>query len=285
MSPGSDHLGEAIQDVLDGRLAAEDRARAEEHLAGCAECRGLLEDLRWVRQMTAQEGSRMVVPDRMRAAIVEALDREDQSPQAPVGAARPPRLGWRPLLAFVVVLAAVAAAILLGRGRRPDLPAAVARDFGDYEAGRSPLVLRTSDTRRLEEFFAAGGVGFQTRVFDLGMMNFRLVGGRVHALAGERSAFFVYEGPGGRILVCQMFRGRVTDLPAGAVLRQHGGIAFHVYQREGLTMVFWQEGEVACVLVSRGDPEEVVQLAFAKAVRSTRNDPPRGPRMAGLPGR
>jgi anti-sigma factor RsiW len=285
MSPEANHLGEAIQDLLDGRLAPEERARAEAHVAECAECRRELEALRWVKQMAAREAGRAAVPEHVRSAIAEALDRQDRSARAPAGARPQLSRTWRPMLAFGVVLAAVAAALLLWRGRLPDVPAAVARDFRDYEAGRLALALRTPDTQGMEAFFAAGGVGFETRVFDLGMMNFRLVGGRVHTLAGERSAFFVYEGPGGRILVCQMFRSRVTDLPAGAVLRQHGGIAFHVYQREGLTMVFWQEGEVACVLVSRGDPEEVVQLAFAKAVRSTRNEPPRGPRMAGLPGR
>ncbi len=35
----------------------------------------------------------------------------------------------------------------------------------------------------------------------------------------------------------------------------------------GLTVVFWQEGAVTCVLTSDISPEEVVQLAFAKAVK------------------
>ena len=34
----------------------------------------------------------------------------------------------------------------------------------------------------------------------------------------------------------------------------------------GLTAVFWQEGAVVCVLVSDIETEEVVQLAFAKAM-------------------
>jgi anti-sigma factor RsiW len=280
MTSASDHLGDAIQDLLDGRLEQPERARAEAHLESCAECRRELEALRSVKAAARQAAVR-TVPETAASAITAALDREDRSTHAPAGALSPPR--WRPLLAFAAVLAVIAVALLLWRGRRPDVPAMVARDFRDYEAGRLALELRTSDVRRLEEFFAAGAVGFEARVFDLAMMNFRLVGGRIHTVAGGRSAFYVYEGPDGRLLLCQMFRGRVISLPSGAGLRQHGGIAFHVYQREGLTLVFWQEGEVACVLASRGDPEEVVQLAFAKAVRSTGNERPRGPRMAGLP--
>jgi hypothetical protein len=36
---------------------------------------------------------------------------------------------------------------------------------------------------------------------------------------------------------------------------------------KNLTLVFWQEGAVTCVLASDIDPEELAQLAFAKAVK------------------
>lgn len=32
-------------------------------------------------------------------------------------------------------------------------------------------------------------------------------------------------------------------------------------------LVFWQEGDVICVLASDARPEDVIALAFAKAVR------------------
>jgi hypothetical protein len=49
-------------------------------------------------------------------------------------------------------------------------------------------------------------------------------------------------------------------------MRRHGGISFYVYRRDARTLVFWPEGEVLCVLTSDGDAEEVIALAFAKAV-------------------
>ena len=58
-----------------------------------------------------------------------------------------------------------------------------------------------------------------------------------------------------------------AELPPGAEERDHDGIRFIVYRRAGLTLVFWEEGTVVCVLASDGDPEEAVQLAYAKAVR------------------
>jgi hypothetical protein len=34
-----------------------------------------------------------------------------------------------------------------------------------------------------------------------------------------------------------------------------------------MTLVFWQEGAVVCVLASEGNTDEVVQLAYAKDVK------------------
>jgi hypothetical protein len=41
-----------------------------------------------------------------------------------------------------------------------------------------------------------------------------------------------------------------------------------VYERDGVTSVFWQEGTVVCVLASDLPREEVVQLAYAKAMKA-----------------
>ncbi|MGH9847469.1 MAG: hypothetical protein ACREEM_52925, partial [Blastocatellia bacterium] len=95
-----------------------------------------------------------------------------------------------------------------------------------------------------------------------------LVGGRVHQLTNRQSALFVYRGKDNRILICQMYPGQVTELPSsGASLRENKGTRFYIYRVNGLTVVFWQEGAVTCVLTSDSNPEEVIQLAFAKAVK------------------
>ena len=118
----------------------------------------------------------------------------------------------------------------------------------------------------MEEFFAAYGVPFTPRVFDLGMMQYRLVGGRVHRLNGQSGALFIYRGANGEELLCQMFPGKVANLPAGAERRENKGIEFFIYRKNGTTTVFWQEGKIVCALVSDIDLEAVTQLAFAKAM-------------------
>ena len=102
--------------------------------------------------------------------------------------------------------------------------------------------------------------------FDLGMMNYQLAGGRVQPFNRQPTALFVYRGAANEILHCRMYVGTTTELPAGAVERDNNGIKFHIYQSEGVTMVFWQEGAVVCALSSDIPSEQVIQLAFAKAM-------------------
>lgn len=64
-----------------------------------------------------------------------------------------------------------------------------------------------------------------------------------------------------------MFRGRVADLPEPIYRRSNDGIVFHLYRDKEVSLAFWQEGGVVCVLAGEGDPETVLQLAIAKAVK------------------
>ena len=68
-------------------------------------------------------------------------------------------------------------------------------------------------------------------------------------------------------MLYQMFDGTLDDLPQPDETREKDGIQFRIYHRRGLTLSFWQEGSVICVLVSDGGSEQVVQLAFAKAMK------------------
>ena len=172
----------------------------------------------------------------------------------------------RPVLAIAAVFLALAIIGGVWFARQPSFPASVAQDFRDYQSRKIAMQLDTGDVKEMEAFFTKRGIEFQTRVFDLGMMKYQLVGGRAHELRRQPSAAFAYRGPDGQTLLCQMYPGKTTELPAGAVLRENKGIKFHIYQANGVTAVFWQEGTVVCALTSDIPTEEVVQLAFAKAM-------------------
>src|SRR5262249_59622402 len=106
----------------------------------------------------------------------------------------------------------------------------VTRDYRAYAGQQLALELSSGDVKTMETYFAGHGIAFNTRVFDLGMMNYKLVGGRVQQPGARPRALFVYHGPANQKLVCQMFAGRVDELPKGATLRKNKGIQFHIYQ-------------------------------------------------------
>lgn len=262
------HSKDALQELLDGRLDGQARARVEEHLAACEACRRETEALRLTRQAARRAFAAEPAPQVLRQQVLQALDHVDH-PELKVRTQRivHPRQRRRFIFAIGIAASALLAAALYVLTRPPQVPVAVAKDYEAYRADRIPLELRTSDPKILTQFFEVRGLSFRTRVLDLGMMKYRLIGGRVYSLRGKTSAFFVYEGPGKRIAICQMFEGSVSDLPAGATIRSRGGISMSAYKVGGTSVVFWQEGNVVCVLASDLPMEDLIELAFLKAMK------------------
>ncbi len=259
------HPADELQLLLDGRLPSERRAAIEGHLARCPRCQRELDALRRVKAAVREGLPERAVPPEVVARVSAALAEEATAG----GTRRDHATRFRRRVAVVGLALATAAAVLLVLVRRgaADLIAAAAHDFASYRAASLPLQLETHDPRALEHFFADGRIPFATRVFDLGMMGYRLAGGRAHRLAGRASALFAYEKTDGQRVVCQMYEGRLAELPPRAEEREHDGIRFRIYHAAGVTLVFWQEGSVVCVLATDGDPEEAVQLAYTKAIK------------------
>lgn len=261
------HLGDdEIQDALDGRLEPAVLARHRDHARSCEACAERWRAFEAVKRQTAQLAS-PEVPAALADGISSALDAEDRRARAGGRRNR-----WLALAAGVTGLAA-----LVGLGTRlatrpnrvaADLPAAAVQDFRDVRSGRLKLALPTSDPVALERHLAAQGLGFPTRVFDLAMMKQSLLGGGEGEVGGRRSALFAYRGEDGALVVCQMYPGTLAELPAPTRRREHEGIPFQIYDAGGLTVVFWAEGDVMCVLVGDGPPDAVVALAFAKAMKA-----------------
>jgi anti-sigma factor RsiW len=264
MTDRAKHLGSALQDFLDGRLDAARHAEVQAHLEACPQCRGELEALRWVRDVALKQLPGEELPLALADRVATALDAVDRQARP----ATSPMFG-RPWQRWAAAGALVTAALvlLLSWPPRADLADAVAHDFTAYSSGALELDLASSDGEAVESLFAAGGIEFRTRVFDLGMMQYQLVGGRIHRLHTRPSALFAYRGPEGRNLVCQMYEGQLAELPPPDEVREHDGITFQVYRAGRLTLVFWQEGAVVCVLASDAEFEAVIQLAYAKAVK------------------
>jgi anti-sigma factor RsiW len=251
------HDLDELSEALDGRLPEARQRAVMERLRQCSDCQAAYEALAWARTQARRLPASAPPPD-LEEGIRNALERDRRI--APIRRA----VGLGLAAALVIGVAVLFARLTPGP---PPLPAAAAAELRDLGAGRLRLGLETSEAPRLEAFFASADLGFPTRVFDLGMMGYTLRGGTVRELAGRRAAVAVYrEAKTGRTVLCLMLRGSVTELPAPDATREHAGLRFQVYRAQGVTLVFWPEGEVLCALVGDGDPEALVQLAFAKAM-------------------
>lgn len=255
MTRPGEHPSDDLQLLMEDLLAAEQRRRVEAHLLGCTRCRRELQALRQARELARAPRDEPAMPPGLAARISGSLDAEDRRARA-----RPLRW-WAPL----GLAAAAIIVLLVSRAREPDFVAAAAADFRQYLDGSLPLDRRTGDPAEMGRYFAQRGQAELGRVFDFGMMGYRLEGGRLHRLAGRDATLFAYRAGPGRDILCLMYPGTLDELPPGSGERARGAIIFRIYQRPGMTLVFWQEGDVVCVLVSSGDPEEAVQLAMAKA--------------------
>jgi anti-sigma factor RsiW len=267
-----DHVDEALQELLDGRLAPAERAAVEAHLAGCPRCARLRLGLERTRAALRSGLAGEDEPSEpLRGRILAALDAEDRA-QAEGSAAPPPVAGgpFRPLWPLAAAAALAVAALLWfalwpPAGKRTDAVRDVAAELG--REGEPAVELAATAPAELERRFAASGLPFRPRVLDLGMMGFALAGGRIGRVEGEPSAVMVYRGEDrDDLLVCVMYRGRLAALPAADRVTRRGDFVFHLFRRGATTLVFWQEGELVCVLVSRGDPDALLELAAAKAM-------------------
>jgi hypothetical protein len=259
------HDLDALSEALDGRLQGEGLEAVLGLVRSCAECRAAYEALAWTKAQAGRTPA-VTAPPELEEEIRRGLDR---------GAVGPPRARTRraavfAALAALVVLALAAALVRLRPASPPPtLPQAVAEDFRNRGARTIALGIETTDPARLEAWLDSASLGFPTRVFDLRMMGYELRGGAVDSIAGRASALVVYrEVATGREVICRMLLGRLRDLPPPDEALEHDGIRFQVYEAGRITLVFWPEGEVLCMLAGDGDREALVQLAFAKAMRA-----------------
>jgi anti-sigma factor RsiW len=107
----------AINDYVDGALSAGERTDVERHLAQCAECRALVDDLREIRRATATLEQREP-PVRAWRRIERAIQLE-QEHRAAARATRSRMTDWRYLAAAAVLVIATIVGLQFRRSNNP----------------------------------------------------------------------------------------------------------------------------------------------------------------------
>ncbi len=172
------------------------------------------------------------------------------------------------MAALVIGAAALAAVLFFSRPHRADIASSVFNDSARIASGRLPLELRSDSPQTISRFFGERRIGFPAPAELLEIPGWQLAGARVHTVAGRPSALSLYRNSGNRMIVCQMYKGPVAELPPGAEIVRSGGATLYLFRSSSRTAVFWQDGPIVCALVSEIAEEEILRIAFAKTVKA-----------------
>ena len=187
------------------------------------------------------------------------------NPEPPGSAAAEASRRWaqreRPILAYGLMLVAAVSLVLNYFIKFPTFPDEAVASFSQYCDRRLPLQVETSDARTLSCYFAAEGIPFVDRTLDPAV--YTLKGGRTQQVLNRKSSWCAYQGQRNNRFVFQMHPGSLAELPPGAEIRWDRGRSFHIYAQQGITVVFWQERNLCCALISDASAEETIQLAQA----------------------
>ncbi|HEV7607994.1 MAG TPA: zf-HC2 domain-containing protein [Steroidobacteraceae bacterium] len=236
-----------VHAYFDGELDPGEVAPMQEHLRGCACCRGLLADLELTRT-ALRPAPHLRAPARLRARVDALLDEESV---AVAPRARP--RSWRSAAfwsgAFAGLGTAAAAAVLV---LFVLVPAASAPLIDDLLAAHlhsltgDHLISVISGEQHTVKPWFAGRADVSPTVSDFRANGFSLAGGRVDELSGRRAAVMVYRH-GAHVVNVFSWPGDRLSLPGTTT-------------RQGYHLLFWQVGDVAYCAISDSAWSELTAL-------------------------
>ena len=258
------HFRKHIPELLEGRLVRAAQLELDKHLSRCQDCRDEFEILRWIRQSCVGHLEVKYAGYSSEKTKVTHVSRTITSSDRPSMS-----LGERSLRLSLSCLGLLLSLWVVGLGydhwKSPELTAEVAHDFRNLKEAKLKLEFHTSSPQILIQLFRDAGIPFRIRISDLSSHWYPLMGGRIHQLANCKSTLCVYRSDANKILLCQMYWGKIEELGRGWVVLEEGGISFRIYHLGSLTMACWRDGEVICLLASEISAEELIRLVVIDA--------------------
>ena len=230
------------QAYFDGELDAAAALEVEKHLETCADCAAVLEQADSVRRLVRDKASYHRAGDALRARVTEAAPAR--------GAAKLPwyRSVWTGAAggaAATAMAAALAFMMLLPPAADP-LIADVTNAHLRSLASAHLIDVESTDRHTVKPWLAVHA-DLSPPVADFAAQGFKLVGGRVDFLEGERAAVTVYRH-GAHIVNVFAWAHYDERLPDFAT-------------RNGYHIVFWRAGNLTICAVSDTSVDDILALA------------------------
>jgi anti-sigma factor RsiW len=244
-----------FSDAQHGRLAPDDLQQRQLHLRGCEPCSQAERIESALTQVLRDRLPRHPAPDASRNRL-EARWGE--------GAGRVKLPGLRALLVPLGVAAALALALTHGfaMGKRHGNEVAIlgteaVNDHLRMLEGETPLQVLTGDLHQVKPWFA-GKLDFAPPVAFKGDDDYPLLGGEVVRFLERRVACFVFAR---RLHKISLFVLPRRDLAGpGEVTTGFGAKPEQLFSSRGFSVVSWESGEFAYLLVSDVNTAELREL-------------------------
>lgn len=220
-----------VQADFDGELDAGRAATLVSHVAQCAHCRLVSDQLARSRELM-RGIPRYTVPEKLRESLARAAQAQPRT-EVP-RSERPARnrtawLGWATALAASVVLA-----VMLNVPRSPDASAElVASHVRSLQIESHLIDVASSDHHTVRPWFA-GKVDFAPLVKEFGADGYALKGGRIDIVGGRTVAVLVYQV--GRHLVSVYMWPERAGVDAGRASQQLDGFNVRHWSESGLVV-------------------------------------------------
>jgi putative zinc finger protein len=258
---------------VDGELSPAELREAEEHLAGCVNCRARFAEERAVKALLRERAEMRRTPPMVRGSILAALDaidtadassRSESGSKRSGGVDRGQRSVRRAALwaGVPVAFAAIAvfAFILLHGGNGPAPahavpPFDIAIDHYEHFVQRfDPNVKSTTPADLSDAYLDHQLPGF---LWNFQHAGYKLRGGRIDRLAdGTSVAYTFYSGDTGSVL-CTFMKSHGLQAPDGEIQEMNG---HHCYRYRGYSICLsYPPGGFICILVSQRPMKDFMQ--------------------------
>ena len=265
---------------VDGELSANELREAEEHLAGCVNCRARFAEERAVKALLRERAELRRTPPMVRGSILAALDAidsadarqaaghgQDRSASADRGGLLSMRRArvWAPI---AIAAVAVFAFVILHGGRGTSPAQAIPpfdlaiNNYAQFVEHFEPNVKANTPADLSDTYMEHQLPGF---VWDFGQRGYKIVGARLDRMPdGSPVAYTFYRGDSGTILCTYMKShglrpppGEAQDL--GVDTNVYGG-EHHYYQYKGYSVCLsYPRTGCICILVSQHPMKQFVQ--------------------------
>jgi hypothetical protein len=254
---------------VDGELTATELRAAEEHLAGCVNCRARFAEERAVKALLRERAELRRTPAMVRGSILAALDAIDTAEAAGAAgkrrdrAAGADRARWSVRQARIWAPAAVAAiavfAFIMIHGTQTPAHAVAPFDvainnYAQFVEHFEPNIKSSSPADLSDAYLDHQLPGY---LWNFQPSGYKLIGGRLDRLSdGSPVSYTFYRGDTGTIL-CIYMQSHGLQPPEGESQEING---HHYYEYKGYRICLsYPRGGFICVLVSQRPMKNFVQ--------------------------